>query len=318
MKISHLISSLEEANQRNLPSKYDSLANQSSLQDRKAARQPDIDARLAAKNAAPVAQPGTALATTNNNPDLEKLEKAKQDALANNPQLAKDVQDSDASVQNSQQRANDVSTYQQKQASEKDMGQADVVDVDPKDVKDVSNQPQLEKPAVAPTTPDQAPPDAGLGQHSDGTYIQQGDQFDPETGKPVATPQATAGSETPPPAATDPTQAPAQQKQTFGGALKQLGSKAVKGATNAVGNAIKAAPAAISGAAGSAVGGFAGGLKRGYQSQSGGGGSMGGGSAGGGNNMQALNARLANIEKRLGVTAEGKLQFESKFLGKKI
>ena len=67
------------------------------------------------------------------------------------------------------------------------------------------------------------------------------------------------------------------------------------GALSKVGNFIKGIPAAITGAAGSAVGGFVGGMKRGYQSQA-----------------------TENIENRLSVTDEGNLQFESKFLGKKI
>lgn len=307
MKISHLISSLEEAQ---TGPNYDSLAGGSQK----------IRDYNAAKNAAPVTQPGTALATTNNNPDLEKLEKAKQAALAKNPQLAKDVQASDASVQNSQQRANDVSTYQQKQASEKNMGQADVVDVDAKDVKDVSNQPQLEKPAVAPAQ------DAGAGAFDN--IVNQTTNSTPDTpqtsssgGTTTNTGNDVTHTSNPnnpnqPPATT--AAAPAQQKQTFGGALKQLGGKVVKGATNAVGNAIKAAPGAIAGTVGDIGGSFVGGAKGGYNKayNRAGGGSMGGGAGGG--DIQSLNARLANIEKRLGVTAEGKLQFESKFLGKKI
>jgi hypothetical protein len=90
----------------------------------------------------------------------------------------------------------------------------------------------------------------------------------------------------PPP--TTPTQAVAQP--TPAGTQPQPGTSTM----SKVGNFIKGIPAAVTGAAGSAVGGFVGGMKRGYQDQA-----------------------TENIDQRLSVT-NGKLQFESKFLGKKI
>jgi hypothetical protein len=175
------------------------------------------------------------------------------------------------------------------------------------------------------TKPDQA---ASQTSSSGGTITKtptgQTHAASPDNPNQPQTPPAT--TQTPPGAA-----APTQQKQTFGGALKNLGGQVLKG----VGNAARAAPGAVAGAAGSMVGGFAGGVKRGYQQQAAGGttptwntpsGAFAGGggaqqSGGGGNNsndIQQLNARLANIEKRLSATHEGKLQFESKFLGRKI
>lgn len=293
MKIAHLISSLEEA--QTGPNYDDLQGGSKKIQDYKAAKAAQADT--------PVAKPGTSLATVPNpmQAQQDQLAQYKQDYEKANPDMAAATKASDLSVQQSQQRANDPGTYQQNQAQEKDMGQADQVQADPNvidvDAKDVTNQAKLAPPAEEP---DQA-----------------------KLAAPATDPKADPAQATAEP--TDPNATPAQ-KQPSGAmsALKKLGGKVASG----VGQAIKAAPGAVAGAAGSAVGGFAGGLKRGYQQQASGGvaptwntpsGATGGGAGGNNSNaIQQLSARLSNIEKRLSATSEGRLQFESKFLGKKI
>ena len=265
------------------------------------------------QSATPPAQPGTAVANVPNplQAQQDRLAQAKQNYEKANPDMAAATKASDLDVQQSQQRANDPSTYQQK--PEVNLGKADqvqpdsnVVDVDAKEV------------------PNQKQQDPGAGAF--GNIVNQTTNPEPETqasstgGQITKTPTGQTHTANPNNPNQPTTAAEPAQKQPSGAmsALKKLGGKVASG----VGQAIKAAPGAITGAAGSAIGGFAGGLKRGYQQQASGGvaptWNTPGGGQGGGNDLQQLNARLSAIEKRLSATSEGKLQFESKFLGKKI
>ena len=146
------------------------------------------------------------------------------------------------------------------------------------------NQPKpevpAETPAAEPAAPaaDQALPDAGLGQHSDGTYIQPGDKFDAGNGKALAAPTSVG--------------------QKVGGAVQGIknawndakaGYQAGKSQATPPGQPATAPAASAPRQAG------------------------GGAAAPGGGAIAQINTRLDRVEQALGI-AEGKV-FHSKFLG---
>lgn len=142
-------------------------------------------------------------------------------------------------------------------------------------------------------------------------------------GKPMNTtqPAATAAP------AQEPAQAAPAQATAEPAAQQQAEPATKPGLTQRVTGALRKAGdvgAAVTGAVGNVGAGFFGGMKRGYSQQASGGApvswssqSAAPASSGEEQVIQSLMARVSNLERQLGATAES-YQFESKFLGKWI